>query len=163
MRIERVAHALSTIQKIAFLTLDEYTMIALSSAIEVLRMANRLSGQQHTHGRCSRSTASRCLRAMIGLCRCCPYDAADDLDMVLVCGGTNVTKFVDDKVINLLRRMARDGVVLGGLCTGTYALSKLVFWTVTNARYIGKTWPAFASFIRGSSSRKSYSSSIVIG
>ena len=38
---------LSTIRKIAFLTLDEYTMIALSSAIEVLRMANRLSGQTH--------------------------------------------------------------------------------------------------------------------
>ena len=48
----------------------------------------------------------------------------DNLDMVLVCGGTNVANFVDDKVVNLLRRIAHDGVVLGGLCTGTYALVK---------------------------------------
>ena len=56
--------------------------------------------------------------------RAVTYDDADDLDMVLVCGGTNVANFVNDKVVNLLRRIARDGVVLGGLCTGTYALVK---------------------------------------
>jgi AraC family transcriptional regulator, glycine betaine-responsive activator len=41
---------------------------------------------------------------------------------VFVCGGTNVTKFVGDRVTALLRKIAHDGVMLGGLCTGTYAL-----------------------------------------
>jgi AraC family transcriptional regulator, glycine betaine-responsive activator len=116
---------LSTIRKIAFLTLDEYTMIALSSAIEVLRMANRLSGQTHyswtvltVDGKPVPSSSGLAFADAV------TYDAADDPDMVLVCGGTNVTRFVDEKVVNLLRRIARDGVVLGGLCTGTYALVK---------------------------------------
>ncbi len=120
-----VSTKLSTIRKIGFLTLDEYTMIAVSSAIEVLRMANRLSGQTHyswtiitTDGRPVPSSNGMSYADAV------TYDAAGDLDMVLVCGGTNVANFVNDKVVNLLRRIARDGVVLGGLCTGTFALVK---------------------------------------
>jgi transcriptional regulator GlxA family with amidase domain len=52
------------------------------------------------------------------------YDEAGPLDIVFVCGGTNVEKYADDRVLALLRRLARNGVVLGGLCTGTYALVK---------------------------------------
>lgn len=123
--MNEVPAKLSTIRRIGFLTLDEYTMIAVSSAIEVLRMANRLSGQSHyswtvltLDGRPVPSSNGMSYSGAV------TYDAAGDLDMVLVCGGTNVANFVNDKVVNLLRRIAHDGVVLGGLCTGTYALVK---------------------------------------
>jgi transcriptional regulator GlxA family with amidase domain len=123
--VNEVPTKLSTIRRIGFLTLGEFTMIAFSSAVEVLRMANQLSGQPHyswtvitVDGRPVPSSNGLALGKTV------TYDAADDLDMVLVCGGTNVAKFVDDKVVSLLRQMARDGVVLGGLCTGTYALVK---------------------------------------
>ncbi|HET6390739.1 GlxA family transcriptional regulator [Hyphomicrobium sp.] len=123
--MNEVATKLSGIRRIGFLTLDEYTMIAVSSAIEVLRMANRLSGQTHyswtiltLDGKPVPSSNGMSYAAAT------TYDDAGDLDMVLVCGGTNVANFVGEKVIHLLRRIARDGVVLGGLCTGTYALVK---------------------------------------
>lgn len=120
-----VSEKLSTIRRIGFLTLNEYTMIALSSAIEVLRMANRLSGQTHYQWTIL-SLDGKPVAASNGLSYAdvSTYDAGGDFDLVLVCGGTNIQKFVNEKVVNLLRRMAHDGIVLGGLCTGTYALVK---------------------------------------
>ncbi len=123
--MNEVSEKLSTIRRIGFLTLNEYTMIALSSAIEVLRMANRLSGETHYHWTIL-SLDGKPVSSSNGLsyADASTYDAAGDPDIVLVCGGTNVERFVNDRVINLLRRMAHDGIVLGGLCTGTYALVK---------------------------------------
>ncbi|MET0640079.1 MAG: GlxA family transcriptional regulator [Hyphomicrobium sp.] len=123
--MNEVPAKLSAIRRIGFLTLNEYTMIAVSSAIEVLRMANRLSGQVHyswtiltPDGTPSPSSNG------LAFADSTTYDLSDDLDIVLVCGGTHVERFVNDKVITLVRRIARDGVMLGGLCTGTYALVK---------------------------------------
>ena len=111
--------------RIGFLTLNEFTMIAFSSAIEVLRMANHLSGKPYYDWRVI-TADGRPVPSSNGLAphQVSTYDEASPLDMVFVCGGTNVAKFVDAGVVALLRRMARDRVVLGGLCTGTYALVK---------------------------------------
>ncbi len=116
---------LSSISRIGFLVLEEFTMIAFSSAIEVRRRANYSSGRQlyswsvfSVDGQpvsCSNGLPSAPMKT---------YADAGPLDLVLVCGGTNVTRFVDDRVIALLRRIAHDKVCLGGLCTGTYALVK---------------------------------------
>ena len=98
-------------------------MIAFSSAIEVLRMANHLSGTKAYEWQVitldGRPVASSCGIAPL---HTATYEAAGPLDIVFVCGGTNITKFVNDTVSVLLRKIARDGVMLGGLCTGTYAL-----------------------------------------
>ena len=111
--------------RIGFLTLNEFTMIAFSSAIEVLRMANHLSGKPYYEWRVI-TADGRPVPSSNGLAphQVSTYDEATPLDMVFVCGGTNVATFVDAGVVALLRRMARDRVVLGGLCTGTYALVK---------------------------------------
>jgi AraC family transcriptional regulator, glycine betaine-responsive activator len=111
--------------RIGFLTLNEFTMIAFTSAIEVLRMANHLSGTPRYSWQII-TPAGEPVVSSNGLAPSpvTTYDKAGPLDIVFVCGGTHVTHFVDDKVITLLRRMAREGVVLGGLCTGSYALVK---------------------------------------
>ncbi|NMF87313.1 helix-turn-helix domain-containing protein [Aromatoleum petrolei] len=111
--------------RVGFLLLNEFTMIAFSSAIEVLRMANHISGKPlyswsviSANGQ-QVASSNGLAPAQIGT-----YEEAGPFDMVFVCGGTNVTRFVDDKVLALLRRIAHDKVILGGLCTGTYALVK---------------------------------------
>jgi transcriptional regulator GlxA family with amidase domain len=43
---------------------------------------------------------------------------------VLVCGGLDVQKAATKGVLNWLRREARRGVTIGGLCTGAYAVAK---------------------------------------
>ncbi|QTQ38558.1 Transcriptional regulator, AraC family [Aromatoleum petrolei] len=116
---------LSSVTRVGFLLLNEFTMIAFSSAIEVLRMANHISGKPlyswsviSANGQ-QVASSNGLAPAQIGT-----YEEAGPFDMVFVCGGTNVTRFVDDKVLALLRRIAHDKVILGGLCTGTYALVK---------------------------------------
>ena len=115
----------SSISRIGFLVLNEFTMIAFSSAVEVLRMANYASGQS-LYSWSVFSVDGQPVSSSNGLptAPMMTYGEAGPLDLVLVCGGTNVTRFVDDRVVGLLRRIAQDKVSLGGLCTGTYALVK---------------------------------------
>jgi AraC family transcriptional regulator, glycine betaine-responsive activator len=123
--VNEVPERLKAVRRIGFLTLNQYTMIALASAIEVLRMANRLSGEQRFSWTILTLDGKAALSSnALALADATTYDEADALDMVLVCGGTNVERFVDDKTTQVLRRMAHDGVVLGSLCTGAYALVK---------------------------------------
>jgi AraC family transcriptional regulator, glycine betaine-responsive activator len=98
-------------------------MIAFSSAIEVMRMSNHLSGENYYSWKVITMDGSQ-VNSSSGLApaQVSTYDPADRLDIVFVCGGTNIARCVDDRVTALLRKMAHDGVMLGGLCTGTYAL-----------------------------------------
>lgn len=114
---------IAAIRRIGFLTLNEFTLMAFSSAIEVMRMANHLAECEAYEwkvitldGRPVPSSSGLSLAAAT------TYEAAGPLDAVFVCGGTNVTNYVDERTITLMRRMARDGIFLGGLCTGSYAL-----------------------------------------
>ncbi|MFN0217338.1 MAG: GlxA family transcriptional regulator [Hyphomicrobium sp.] len=110
---------------VGFLTLDEFTMIAFSSAVEVLRMANYLIGRPcYTWSALTVDGHPAPSSNGFAPLQVATYADRKPFDMVFVCGGTNVTKYVDDRVINLLRKIARDGVTLGGLCTGSYALVK---------------------------------------
>lgn len=115
----------STARHIGFLLLDSYSMIAFANALEVLRMANLLSGQQlytwtvaTMHGE---STA-----ASNGLTMAHPASLADldACELVLVCGGVEVQKAISSAVVHDLRRRAARGQVLGGLCTGAHALAE---------------------------------------
>ncbi|HET7211929.1 MAG TPA: AraC family transcriptional regulator, partial [Methyloceanibacter sp.] len=100
-------------------------MIAFTSAVEVLRMANHLS-EKNYYSWSVMTMDGTPVPSSNGLTvqRTTTCDEAGPLDIVFVCGGTNVEKYADDRVLALLRRLARNGVVLGGLCTGTYALVK---------------------------------------
>ncbi|MDZ4137087.1 MAG: GlxA family transcriptional regulator, partial [Paracoccaceae bacterium] len=51
-------------------------------------------------------------------------DELDRDDILLVCGGIDVQHATTRAVIGWLRREARRGVAIGGLCTGSYALAK---------------------------------------
>lgn len=108
---------------IAFLTLDNYSMIALSNALEVLRMANYISGQAlyrwtilSLDGRPAVASNGLPLTPTLA------FDQADRPDMLLVCGGVEVGEACNAALDALLVRLAHAGVVLGGLCTGSYAL-----------------------------------------
>lgn len=116
---------LSSVTRVGFLVLNEFTMIAFASAIEVLRMANHISGKP-LYSWCVISPDGQPVCSSNGLApaQVTTYEDAGPIDLLFVCGGTNVTRFVNDKVLALLRRVAHDKVILGGLCTGTYALVK---------------------------------------
>ena len=112
-------------RRFVFLLLDRFTMISFAGAIEPLRIANRVAGRELYSWRlageggavavCSNGAA---FKLDMGL------DDIDREDTVLVCGGIDVPRATSRTIVSWLRREARRGVVMGGLCTGAYALAK---------------------------------------
>ena len=112
-------------RRFVFLLLDRFTMLSFASAIEPLRIANRvvgepvyswaLAGEGGVQATCSNGAA---FKLDMGL------DEVDRDDTLLVCGGIDVQKTATKAVLNWLRRESRRGVTIAGLCTGSYALAK---------------------------------------
>lgn len=118
MNIARLAH-------FGFLTLQDYSMIAVTNAIEALRMANRCAGRtiydwtlHSLNGTPVVASNGMTMAPSITLDRTHPPD------LLFVCGGVDVRGKVGKPVLAALRRASRDGVPLGALCTGTFALAE---------------------------------------
>jgi len=114
---------LSSLSRFGFLTLPNFSMIAFTSAVEVLRMANYVGRAQHyswsiitPDGEPARASNGITIKPTMTL------DEAGMPDVLIVCAGWNVADYVDDKVIGLLQRAHEAGIPLGGICTGPYAL-----------------------------------------
>jgi AraC family transcriptional regulator, glycine betaine-responsive activator len=113
------------VQRYAFYTLPNYTFIALSSAIETLRMANRVLGRE-AYAWAIVSEDGQPVVASNGL-SLTPTHSVDEMaapNIFFVCGGVNVRKSVTPAVLGTLRRLAQHHVALGSLCTGGYVLAK---------------------------------------
>src|SRR5579864_8232894 len=121
----KIRHVTLPRSKYAFLTLPRYSMIALSNAVEPLRMANILTGQPvyewaitSLDGQPTPASNGLQLSPTVAL------EHAGHCDIVFVCGGVDVQDVVSAKMLAALKRLAERRVPLGGLCTGGYALAK---------------------------------------
>ena len=106
-----------------FLTLPNFSMIAFTSAVEVLRMTNYVS--RATHYRWSIVSADGVpVRASNGvtITPTQSLEQAGTPDVLIVCGGTQIRTAVDARVTHLLTQLGARGVALGAVCTGAYAL-----------------------------------------
>ena len=109
----------------AFLTLPNYSLIALTNAIEPLRMANRVANRTLYDWRIV-SLKGDPVVASSGL-QMTPTIALADLgkvDILFVCGGIDVRDTVSAQLAKALRRRADAGGALGALCTGGYILAR---------------------------------------
>ncbi len=109
----------------AFLTLPNYSLIAVANALEPLRMANRLAGRE-IYEWCIVSLDGSTTEASSGL-TLSPTGVLDKLaavDILFVCGGINVREAVSATLLAALRRFADRRIPLGALCTGGYALAR---------------------------------------
>ena len=100
-------------------------MIALSNAVEPLRMANIVTGEPvydwsivTLDGAPARASNGLQLSPTMAL------EQAGKLDILFVCGGVDVQEVVTPKILAALRRLAERRVPLGALCTGGFALAK---------------------------------------
>ncbi|MCH4090995.1 GlxA family transcriptional regulator [Acetobacter sp.] len=116
---------LSNFQHFAFLTLSGYSMIAVSNAIEALRMANRLAGEDvYTWSVLSLDGESVLSSNGLSLSPTQSAKTSTSFDVVFVCGGVDVRAATSPALLTWLRQKARQGVPLGALCTGTFALAE---------------------------------------
>ncbi len=110
---------------IDFLLIPEFSMVAFTSAVEPLRMANRLAGRTLYQWRVLCRDGGTVM-ASNGIEVVTPHAmaAVDRCKVLLVVSGVDVQRFEDDRVFGFLRRMARQGAVVGALCTGAHLLAR---------------------------------------
>lgn len=113
------------VRRFGFLLVADFSMIAFASAIEPLRMANRLSQRRLYQWRIlsldgKPVTASNGLRIDTDS----TIEPGEPLDVLFVCGGIDIARAADKSLSQWLRRLSQKKVTLGALCTGTYLLAK---------------------------------------
>ena len=112
-------------RRFVFVLIDNFTLLSFSSALDALRIANRMSGKKlydwtfigenEEFVSCSAGTQFKLDNSLIELYRD---------DTILLCGGTSIQESTTKKLIGWLRREARRGLVIGGLCTAAYPMAK---------------------------------------
>ena len=110
---------------VGFLLIPGFALMSYAAAVEPLRAANHLSGKPlyrwwHAASGNGPVAASNGV-AIIPDFR--PRDE-DGVDMLFVCAGGNPATFDDRATFAWLRRLARRGVVIGGISGGPYILAK---------------------------------------
>ncbi|MDC0343501.1 MAG: GlxA family transcriptional regulator [Aestuariivita sp.] len=112
-------------RRFVFVLLDRFTMLSFASALESLRIANRMAGfDLYTWSlvgeggdtvSCSAGTAFKLDSALPELTRD---------DTVMICGGIDVQQATSKPLLNWVRREARKGLKMAGLCTAGYTLAR---------------------------------------
>ena len=100
-------------------------MMAFASVVEPLRAANQLAGRELYQWR-TLSLDGAPVLASNGACLTPAGSLADTGrgDMLCVCAGLGAERFRDAALTRRLHELARQGMILGGVCTGTIALAR---------------------------------------
>jgi transcriptional regulator GlxA family with amidase domain len=108
-----------------FMLVPQFSMIAFTSAIEPLRLANRAAGRALYEWRLY-SPDGRAIEASNGVAVAVDgaYAEAGGLAAAIVCAGLDVQTHGHRELMAVLRRLASFGVGIGAVCTGTYVLAK---------------------------------------
>ncbi|MCP5073494.1 MAG: GlxA family transcriptional regulator [Rhodobacteraceae bacterium] len=108
-----------------FLLLDQFSMVPFASALDALRIANRYSKEPTFSWKLAgeggeTTTCSNGTRIVLDM----GLEEISRDDTVLICGGLNISQVSTKPVLNWLRREARKGISIGGLCTGAFTMAK---------------------------------------
>ncbi len=112
-------------QTVALILIPEFTMMPVTSVIEPLRLANRLSEKTlyrwtiHSLDGQPVSASNNILTMANGDLETISPDAT-----VVVCAGLSVQQHTDKRLLSWLRKTARRGSVIGAVCTGAHILAE---------------------------------------
>lgn len=112
-------------QTVALILIPEFTMMPVTSVIEPLRLANRLSEKMlyrwtiHSLDGQPVAASNNILTMANGDLETISSDAT-----VVVCAGLSVQQHTDKRLLSWLRKSARRGAVIGAVCTGAHILAE---------------------------------------
>ena len=100
-------------------------MLCFAAAVESLRIANRMSGYE-LYTWILLSEDGEPVRCSAGIEFVVQSELKEVLrdDTIMICGGINVQNATTKKVLNWVRREARRGPIIAGLCTAGYTLAR---------------------------------------
>ena len=111
--------------RVGFLLIDGFALMSYASVSEPFRAANLLAGKQLYSLRNIPADGIRSVSSggasIDGTAR---LDSSSDYDLVFVAAGGAPANYYNDAVFGWLRRMARRGVVLGGISGGPVVLAR---------------------------------------
>ncbi|MGR3624447.1 GlxA family transcriptional regulator [Pseudophaeobacter sp.] len=112
-------------KRYVFVLLDRFSMLSFASAVECLRIANRMTGRQ-AYTWTLLGEGGENVTCSAGTTFAVDGDLGDLQrdDTILVCSGVDVQSATSKKLLAWLRREARKGLMVGGLCTASYVLAK---------------------------------------
>lgn len=126
----QIAKPVATLQaprtrRFVFVLLNNFSLLSFASAMECLRIANRMAGlklydwiltsETGEMVSCSAGTTFAVDSALADLSR---------EDTIILCAGISVQDETSRRLLNWLRREARKGLSVGGLCTASYVLAR---------------------------------------
>lgn len=115
---------------IGFLVVPDFSMIAFTSAVEPLRLANRTAGRSLYEWRVmSQDGAAVSASNGVSISPDSALTARLDGDgppfsAIVLCSGVGAENYHNPKVSAFLHRIDRQGIDIGALCTGTHILAK---------------------------------------
>lgn len=114
--------------RFGFLLINDFTLISMSSAVEPLRMANRICSRSVYQWKTISETGDPVF-ASDGLsvnvdCGIEDADALSGTEVVIVCGGWNIEKNTTEVLVRWLRSIGQGKIGFGSTCTGSYVLAK---------------------------------------
>ena len=111
-------------RRFVFVLLENFSLLSFAGAIEPLRIANRMLGRTAYSWKLAGEGGGtvRCSNGVeFGLDMGFEDLARDDI--VMVCGGMHAQRATTKPLLAWLRKTARRGAMIGGLCTGSHALA----------------------------------------
>jgi transcriptional regulator GlxA family with amidase domain len=133
---------------IAFLLIPRFSMIALFSALEPLRVANRFAGEVFSWRFASMDGMAVAASNGIPVSVTAGIDGIGRPDVAIVCASYDQEAGMHRPVFNELRRLARNGTLLGAVDTGAFLLAGAGVLDGHRATCHWETLPAFRESYR---------------
>jgi transcriptional regulator GlxA family with amidase domain len=112
-------------RRFVFVLVENFTLLSFASALECLRIANRMASREAYSWRII-GEGGETMESSSGAVFALDGDL-DDLsrdDTLMICSGIDVQAATTKKLLGWLRRESRKGLMVGGLCTAAFTLAK---------------------------------------
>lgn len=110
-------------QRVHFLLIPEFSLIALSAILEPLRVANRFGGNLYEWVLVGEQQGPVPASNGIMIQTTLGIDEVDGVDTLLVCASFNPRKYLNPAIRAWLRKLERERATLGAVDTGLYFLA----------------------------------------